>query len=130
MENMYLDMNCLQNDTSFDVDNNSRNDIYTINNNNMDSNVLIDALKKEIDILKKKNTKLYYKKKNIARANLRLRNKLKFQTNYIISLKQNNFDVEKTKFKPVLCPIPEIPQNKTDTEWDYIENDEIKEVLV
>ena len=89
---------------------------------------LINTLKNEIEILKQKNKKLYIKKKNLIRANLRLRNKLKFK-----SIQKNNMFVEPTKFKPILCPIPEkneqsINQITSDTEWDYIDNEEIETV--
>ena len=123
MDNIHLDMDVL-----LEI-------IHQIYNCYMDNNELIDALKKEIEILKKKNTKLYNKKKNMSRANLKLKNKLEIKKKYIITLKQNRSSIKHTKFKPILCPIPEVPhtnieQNKPDTEWDYIENDEIKNVSV
>lgn len=100
-----------------------------------ENNELINTLKNEIEILRQKNKKLFIKKKNLIRANLRLRNKLKFQSKYIISTQKPSLFVENTKFKPILCPIPEkneqsILQNTYDTEWDYIDNDEIKKVSV
>lgn len=127
MDSMYLDMDVLPENISYNIP-----QVY---NYYMDNNELIDALKKENEILKKKNTILYNKKKNISRTNLRLRNKLVHQSTYIMSIKQNQIDIKHTKFKPILYPIPEVPntnieQNKPDTEWDYIENDEIKNVSV
>ena len=111
------------------------NNNYNIEPVMMDSSELIGVLQKQIIDLQQKNKKLFCKKKNLQRSNLRLKKMLSNSNRCLETLRFDTIYSDKSKnniFKPILKPISESDDeiNKTVemneiNEWDYIEEKEM-----
>ena len=105
---------------------------YNIEPQMMDSSEFIEILQKQIMELEQKNKKLFCKKKNLQRNNLRLKKMLNNSNRCLESFRFDilyNDNCKNKNFKPVLKTISEsedeINEINEINEWDYIEEKEM-----